>query len=121
MKTSVGLPGLKSAKLLDQLRERIRYFHYSVRTDDLYACPEGRRWRCPQSRRRSARAELDGIGRIELLQIGCGVVECFLPIPWGVHHKLPARRPASSLIRRLKEEGGRKIRSQIAAAFRLSP
>jgi integrase len=30
------LPPLKSAKVLDQLRERIRYLHYSIRTEDVY-------------------------------------------------------------------------------------
>ena len=30
------LPHLKSAKLLDQVRERIRYLHYSLRTEDSY-------------------------------------------------------------------------------------
>ncbi len=32
----VSLPLLGSAKVLDQLRERIRYFHYSIRTEDAY-------------------------------------------------------------------------------------
>ena len=37
MKSSTTpLPPLKSAKVLDQLRERIRYFHYSIRTEDVY-------------------------------------------------------------------------------------
>jgi integron integrase len=37
MKTSTPpLPALKSVKLLDQLRERIRYLHYSLRTEDTY-------------------------------------------------------------------------------------
>jgi len=30
------LPPLKSAKVLDQLRERIRYLHYSIRTEETY-------------------------------------------------------------------------------------
>jgi len=30
------LPPLKSAKVLDQLRERIRYLHYSIRTEEAY-------------------------------------------------------------------------------------
>lgn len=30
------LPPLKSVKLLDQLRERIRYLHYSIRTEESY-------------------------------------------------------------------------------------
>jgi integron integrase len=30
------LPALKSARLLDQVRERIRYLHYSIRTEDAY-------------------------------------------------------------------------------------
>lgn len=36
MKTSTPLPALKSVKLLDQLRERIRYLHYSLRTETTY-------------------------------------------------------------------------------------
>ena len=37
MKSStVSLPPLKSAKVLDQLRERIRYLHYSIRTEEVY-------------------------------------------------------------------------------------
>lgn len=37
MKSSTTpLPPLKSAKVLDQLRERIRYFHYSIRTEEAY-------------------------------------------------------------------------------------
>lgn len=37
MKTSTHpLPPLKSVKLLDQLRERIRYLHYSIRTEEVY-------------------------------------------------------------------------------------
>lgn len=30
------LPPLRSARLLDQVRERIRYLHYSIRTEDTY-------------------------------------------------------------------------------------
>jgi integron integrase len=30
------LPSLRSAKLLDQLRERVRYLHYSIRTEQVY-------------------------------------------------------------------------------------
>lgn len=30
------LPGLRSKKVLDQLRERIRYLHYSIRTENTY-------------------------------------------------------------------------------------
>ena len=30
------LPVLKAGKVLDQLRERIRYLHYSLRTEDAY-------------------------------------------------------------------------------------
>ena len=30
------LPPLRSARLLDQVRERIRYLHYSIRTEDAY-------------------------------------------------------------------------------------
>lgn len=33
---TVFLPPLKSAKVLDQLRERIRYLHYSIRTEEVY-------------------------------------------------------------------------------------
>ncbi len=37
MKTGTPpLPALKSIKLLDQLRERIRYLHYSLRTEKTY-------------------------------------------------------------------------------------
>ena len=37
MKSSTSqLPPLKSAKVLDQLRERIRYLHYSIRTEETY-------------------------------------------------------------------------------------
>lgn len=32
----VSLPPLKAVKVLDQLRERIRYLHYSIRTEDTY-------------------------------------------------------------------------------------
>lgn len=31
-----GLPPLQSKRLLDQLRERIRFLHYSLRTEDAY-------------------------------------------------------------------------------------
>jgi integrase len=34
--SSAPLPRLKSAKVLDQLRERIRYLHYSIRTEEVY-------------------------------------------------------------------------------------
>ena len=30
------MPPLKSVKVLDQLRERIRYLHYSIRTEEAY-------------------------------------------------------------------------------------
>ena len=33
---TVSFPPLKSAKVLDQLRERIRYLHYSIRTEEVY-------------------------------------------------------------------------------------
>ncbi len=37
MKSSTApLPPLKSVKVLDQLRERIRYLHYSIRTEETY-------------------------------------------------------------------------------------
>ena len=37
MKTSTApLPPLRSVKVLDQLRERIRYLHYSLRTEQAY-------------------------------------------------------------------------------------
>lgn len=37
MKSSTAqLPPLKSVKVLDQLRERIRYLHYSIRTEEVY-------------------------------------------------------------------------------------
>lgn len=31
-----ALPALSSAKVLDQLRERVRYLHYSLRTEEAY-------------------------------------------------------------------------------------
>ncbi|MGB7989041.1 MAG: integron integrase [Candidatus Methylophosphatis roskildensis] len=34
--SSPPLPPLKSVKVLDQLRERIRYLHYSIRTEEAY-------------------------------------------------------------------------------------
>lgn len=33
---SESLPALRSTKVLDQLRERIRYLHYSIRTEQAY-------------------------------------------------------------------------------------
>ena len=37
MKSSTpSLPPLKAVKVLDQLRERIRYLHYSLRTEETY-------------------------------------------------------------------------------------
>ena len=33
---SSQLPALRSARLLDQVRERIRYLHYSIRTEEAY-------------------------------------------------------------------------------------
>ena len=37
MKTSTSpLPPLRSVKVLEQLRERIRYLHYSIRTEQAY-------------------------------------------------------------------------------------
>jgi hypothetical protein len=37
MKSSTApLPPLRSVKVLDQLRERIRYLHYSLRTEQAY-------------------------------------------------------------------------------------
>ncbi|WP_219851889.1 phage integrase N-terminal SAM-like domain-containing protein [Methylibium rhizosphaerae] len=37
MKTGTpALPPLRSAKVLDQLRERVRYLHYSPRTEKSY-------------------------------------------------------------------------------------
>ena len=30
------MPALQSARILDQLRERIRYLHYSLRTEEAY-------------------------------------------------------------------------------------
>ena len=34
--TGLPLPALQSARLLDQVRERIRYLHYSIRTEEAY-------------------------------------------------------------------------------------
>ena len=31
-----GAPPLRSARLLDQVRERIRYLHYSLKTEKAY-------------------------------------------------------------------------------------
>ena len=36
MRPSSHLPALRSVRLLDQVRERIRYLHYSIRTEDAY-------------------------------------------------------------------------------------
>ena len=33
---AAALPALRSARLLDRVRERIRYLHYSIRTEDAY-------------------------------------------------------------------------------------
>lgn len=33
---AVALPPLTAVKLLDQVRERVRYLHYSIRTEDAY-------------------------------------------------------------------------------------
>jgi hypothetical protein len=33
-----GAPPLQSARLLDQVRERIRYLHYSLKTEKAYLC-----------------------------------------------------------------------------------
>lgn len=35
---AVALPPLTSVRLLDQLRERIRLLHYSLRTEEAYVC-----------------------------------------------------------------------------------
>jgi hypothetical protein len=37
-KAVLDLPPLRAVKLLDQVRERIRYLHYSLRTEDVYVC-----------------------------------------------------------------------------------
>ncbi|MFG6446808.1 integron integrase [Roseateles sp. BYS180W] len=44
--TTVNLPPLKAVRLLDQLRERIRYLHYSRRTEEAYVfwCRAFIRW-----------------------------------------------------------------------------
>ncbi len=34
--SSIAFPGLQSIKILDQVRERIRYLHYSIRTEESY-------------------------------------------------------------------------------------
>ncbi len=36
VKPAAPLPPLRSVRLLDQVRERIRYLHYSIRTEDAY-------------------------------------------------------------------------------------
>ena len=33
---TLPLPSLKSARLLDQVRERVRYLHYNMRTEQAY-------------------------------------------------------------------------------------
>lgn len=44
MKTATApLPPLRSVKVLDQLRERIRYLHYSLRTEQAYVNSAGLR------------------------------------------------------------------------------
>jgi hypothetical protein len=35
---TAALPPLKSVRLLDQVRERIRLLHYSLRTEEAYVC-----------------------------------------------------------------------------------
>jgi len=43
MKTSTApLPPLRSVKVLDQLRERIRYLHYSLRTEQVLTAVDSR-------------------------------------------------------------------------------
>jgi len=34
--STAPLPALRAVKVLDQLRERLRYMHYSVRTEETY-------------------------------------------------------------------------------------
>lgn len=34
----LGSTTLKSIRLLDQVRERIRYLHYSLNTEQIYLC-----------------------------------------------------------------------------------
>ena len=31
-----GVPSLQSTRLLDQVRERVRYLHYSLKTEEYY-------------------------------------------------------------------------------------
>jgi len=33
-----GIPPLQSVRLIDQMRERIRYMHYSLSTEKVYQC-----------------------------------------------------------------------------------
>lgn len=65
MKTStISLPPLRSAKVLDQLRERLLYQHCSIRTEQAYV-----HW---------ARAFTRFHGLVHPLQLNGGAVEAFL-------------------------------------------
>jgi integron integrase len=65
MKTStISLPPLRSVKVLDQLRERLRYQHYSIRTEQAYV-----HW---------VRAFIRFHGLVHPLQLDGGAVEAFL-------------------------------------------
>ncbi len=65
MKTStIFLPPLRSVKVLDQLRERLRYQHYSIRTEQAYV-----HW---------VRAFIRFHGLVHPLQLDGGAVEAFL-------------------------------------------
>ena len=65
MKTSTApLPPLQSVKVLDQLRERIRFLHYSIRTEQAYV-----HW---------VRAHIRFHGRRHPAGLGCTEIEAFL-------------------------------------------
>lgn len=65
MKTStISLPPLRSVKVLDQLRERLRYQHFSIRTEQAYV-----HW---------VRAFIRFHGLVHPAQLDGGAVEAFL-------------------------------------------
>jgi integron integrase len=61
---SAPLPPLQALKVLDQLRERIRYLHYSIRTEQAYV-----HW---------VRAYIRFHGRRHPAALGCAEIEAFL-------------------------------------------
>ena len=82
MKPSTSpLPAPKSLKLLDQLRERIRYLHYSLRTEQAYV--------------HRARTFIRFHGLRHPAGVGGPEVEAFLS--WLVTSRKVARSPVDSL------------------------